>query len=126
MEQKVPRSNLPSFIGDPGRTKGASPFMRSCRGAIYPPQKQPSSQTLTQISRLIQMTQLPSHHAASTLCPAISIMEVGNWWMPNFSATQAYPIGEDLGEHNVPRETVEHSLCHAPMCVLYGIYTNMK
>ncbi|GFW13749.1 hypothetical protein TNCV_2105731 [Trichonephila clavipes] len=50
-ERKVHRSNLPSFIGDPGHAKNRTPFVRCSRGAIYPPQKKPSHQTLTHISR---------------------------------------------------------------------------
>ncbi|GFW99243.1 hypothetical protein TNCV_3010111 [Trichonephila clavipes] len=50
-ERKVPRTNLPSNIGDPGRDMSRNLRARRSRGAIYPPQKQPNHQTLTQISR---------------------------------------------------------------------------
>ncbi|GFX12078.1 hypothetical protein TNCV_2998611 [Trichonephila clavipes] len=58
-----------SFIGDPGHANRTAPFTLSSRGAIYPPQKQPSRQTHDAISR---HTTKPSHthDATQTSRPA--------------------------------------------------------
>ncbi|GFV47693.1 hypothetical protein TNCV_1708891 [Trichonephila clavipes] len=55
------RTESSFFIGDPDRAKRTPPFSRSCHGAVYPPQKQPSLYTtndVTHTSRHARMTQL--------------------------------------------------------------------